>query len=132
MILSSKLSHKRSLGYYYYTVFLDFQKAFDTLEWSFIQHTLNLFNFGNSIKKWISTFYTNSESSVLNNGFSTNYFKLSRGVRQGCPLSPHLFILAVEVLATKIRQDKTVTRYYNLWNRVQNKSVGRWYFSLLW
>ena len=63
---------------------LDFQKAFDTLEWSFIQHTLNLFNFGNSIKKWISTFYTNSESSVLNNGFCTNYFKLSRGVRQGC------------------------------------------------
>ena len=69
-------------------ILLDFQKAFDSLEWSFIQNTLTLFNFGNEIKKWISTFYMNSESSVLNNGFCTNYFKLSRGVRQGCPLSP--------------------------------------------
>ena len=87
---------------------LDFRKAFDTIEWKFIQRTIQLFNFGESIQRWISIFYVNSESAVLNNGFCTNYFRLSRGVRQGCPLSPCLFILAAELLACKIRQDKEI------------------------
>ena len=70
--------------------------------------TITLFKFDDSIKRWICTLYTNSESAVLNNGFCTNYFKLSRGVRQGCPLSPYSFILAVELLACKIRQDEEI------------------------
>ena len=60
---------------------LDFRKAFDTVEWGFIQNTLDLFNFGGNIKQWVKTFYNNTESSVLHNGYTTNYFKLSRGVR---------------------------------------------------
>ena len=84
---------------------LDFWKAFDTIEWSFIQNTLNFLNLSNSIKCWVSTFYTNPESAVLNNGFSTNYFQLSRGVRQGCP---YFFILGAEILACTIRQDKEI------------------------
>ena len=89
-------------------ILLDFWKAFDTIEWSFIQNTLNLLNFGVGIKHWVSVFYSSPESAVLNNGFSTNYFQLSRGVRQGCPLSPYLFILGVEILACKIRQNKEI------------------------
>ena len=69
---------------------LDFRKAFDTIEWEFIQRTIALFNFGGSIQRWISIFYVNTESAVLNNGFCTNYFRLSRGVRQGCPLRVYL------------------------------------------
>ena len=86
-------------------VSLDFRKAFDSLEWPFIMRTLDVFNFGTSIQKWVSTFYTNIESAALNNGFLTNWFRPSRGVLQGCPLSPYLFILSAEVLANKIRQD---------------------------
>ena len=87
---------------------LDFRKAFDSLQWPFIQQTLSVFNFGESIKCWISILYAKSEISVSNNGFCTESFPLSRGVRQGCPFSPLLFILGAEILASKIRQDQNI------------------------
>ena len=89
-------------------LFLDFEKAFDSLNWSFIQRTFKHFNFGSSMINWVKTFYNNIESCVLNNGWSSNFFNPERGVRQGCPLSPYLFILCVEVLAEKIRNTKDI------------------------
>ena len=90
-------------------VSLDFRKAFDSLEWSFMMKALDIFNFGTSIKRWISTFYTKIESAAINNGFMTNWFRPSRGVRQGCPLSPYLFVLSTEILSSKIRQEPSIT-----------------------
>ena len=66
-------------------LFIDFKKAFDTLEWSFLHQTLEIFNFGPKISTWVSTLYNNIESGVMNGGYMTNYFKVSRGLRQGCP-----------------------------------------------
>ena len=56
-------------------VFLDFEKAFDTVEWPFIQNTFQHFNFGPSIISWIKLFYQDIETCILNNGWSSNFFQ---------------------------------------------------------
>ena len=87
---------------------LDFRKAFDTLAWTFIQYVLQKFNFGEGIRRWVEIFYNDVESTILNTGFATNWIKPTRGVRQGCPLSPFLFVLSAELLANKIRQSHLI------------------------
>jgi len=57
---------------------------------------------------WIRLFYHNTESCIINNGWSSAFFKLEREVRQGCPLSPHLFILCLEILAEASRKNKNI------------------------
>ena len=59
---------------------VDFQKAFDTVEWSFLFDTLKVFNFGENFIKWIKLLYNNIFSCVSNNGYLSNYFTLSRGI----------------------------------------------------
>ena len=87
---------------------IDFQKAFDSVNRNFLFSTLAAFNFGSSFIQWIQTFYQNISSCVLNNGFSTGPFEIQRGVRQGDPLSPYLFIIVLEVLAVSIRKNKDI------------------------
>ena len=88
--------------------FSNFEKAFDSVDHSFLLRTLQHFNFGESIIHWVNVFYKNIKSSVLNNGFMTDFFDIERGVRQGCPLSPYLFIIAIEPLSQYISKDQDI------------------------
>jgi hypothetical protein len=69
---------------------VDFEKAFDSVEWNFLRKALESFNFGPFICKWFETFYVDSKSCVINNGHISNIFNLERGCRQQDPLSPYL------------------------------------------
>ena len=89
-------------------LFLDFEKAFDSVRWEFLHKVLKAHNFGQSFMNWIRIIYKNISSCILNNGFSSGYFQLGRGVRQGDPLSPLLFVLVVESMASAIRSDKGI------------------------
>ena len=57
-------------------LFIDFEKAFDTLEWSFLHRALEIFNFGPKIRRWVSIRYNDIESGVMNGRYMTNYFSL--------------------------------------------------------
>lgn len=87
-----------------FILFLDYYKAFDCLEHDFILQALRKLGFGSFFCNCIKMFYNNGNSSIrLYNGTSPR-FDLKRGVRQGCPISPYLFLIATQFLSLHIKE----------------------------
>jgi len=89
-------------------VFLDYNKAFDCVEWSIIDKTLCHFGFKENLRHWLKSIYYDNVSFIVNNGHISQMFNLERGLRQGCPLSPYLFILIVELLSNVVRENNII------------------------
>ena len=82
---------------------LDFKKAFDTISKASILAALKKFNFGPVFISYVETILNDTEAAIKNGGWTSEFFSTTRGVPQGCCLSPLLFIIVVEFLAIKIR-----------------------------
>ena len=80
---------------------LDQAKAFDRVSHKFLFKTLHAFGFGPDFIKWIQILYKNIQSKVLVNGFFTSPFSVCRSVRQGCSISPLLYVLYIESFASE-------------------------------
>ena len=87
---------------------LDQEKAFDRVEWDWLFNVLKHFNFGTIFIQNLKTLYKNAKVSIMTNGFQSEYFDISRGIRQGDSLSALLYIVQFEPLMSKIRQSKNV------------------------
>uniref|UniRef100_A0A2D4IPM9 Reverse transcriptase domain-containing protein n=2 Tax=Micrurus lemniscatus lemniscatus TaxID=129467 RepID=A0A2D4IPM9_MICLE len=98
---------KRKLG----ILKLDMYKAFDKVNHSYLYELCKELNMGDKFCEMIKEIYRGNEAYIRVNGQRTQMVKVQNGTKQGCPLSPMLFVMAIETLANKIRQDNTWQGY---------------------
>jgi len=88
---------------------LDFAKAFDTVNWDALDTILQARGFSDVWRRWMQQILKSSHTAVLVNGCPGPWMDCRRGLRQGDPISPYLFILVADVLQVLIRKSGLIT-----------------------
>ena len=87
---------------------IDFEKAYDSLSFSYIKKCLKFLNFGESIIRWVELLLHNFSAVINHCGNISKKFDICRGARQGDPIASYLFIISIEILAHRLRNDPNI------------------------
>lgn len=90
---------------------IDLEKVFDKVEWSFIKYSLTSLKFSQDLIDLIMSYISTTSTSILIKGSNTEPFKPSRGIFQGEPLSPYIFIICLEMLLRLILHEIDCCRW---------------------
>ena len=108
-LISDVLDTSKKLNIPGYILTVDLQKAFDSIDHIFLVACLEKFGFGINFIAWISILLKKAmKVASLNGGNTTQYFKLSRGARQGDPIAAYLFIIVLEIFFIMIRSNRNI------------------------
>lgn len=83
---------------------VDFEKAYDCINWNYLFSVMEQMGFGNKWIGWIRACISSASTSILVNGSPTQEIKFSRGIRQGDPLSPFLFLIVADGLNVAMKE----------------------------
>ena len=92
-------------------IFLDQEKAFDRVNHDILYKTMHAFGMGATFINWVRLIYSNATTRVKFNSFLSENIPLNRWVRQGCPLSPLLYVLITEILASQFRSNPDIVGF---------------------
>ena len=132
IIIAQELIHsidKKKGRFWFMAVKIDLAKAYDRLEWSFILKVLLAFRFPQSLIVLIMSCISSTSMSILFNGGKLDTFKPSRGIRQGDPLSPYLFIICIEYLGQLIEKECLKKRWIPMKASRENIGVSHLFFA---
>nr|GEW83909.1 RNA-directed DNA polymerase, eukaryota [Tanacetum cinerariifolium] len=106
---------------------INFEKAFDSVSWEFLIRVMHFIGFSECWINWIKGCLYSASSSILINGSPTNEFNLNCGLRQGDPLSPFLFIIAMEGLHVAIEDVLSAGLYKGI--KVNSLTLSHFFFA---